>query len=443
MQLTRALWLIALVPVATPALAQDAEGLDISGTMRIRYETITNQPRAGYNRNDELLNLRTTLLVKYQSGPFTVAGELWDSRVYGEDKGSPVTTGEANALEPVQAYIGARGAIGAVKVSGQLGRFTLNLGSRRLVGAEEYRNTTNGYTGLRLDLATPGGVTATGIYVLPQQRRPDAPASLRDNAVGFDHEGFDQVLWGGTVAKAKAIGAVTAEASFFHFGEHDTPGRPTRDRSLNTVGGRLWRDLATGAADGEVEAFHQSGTISASIAPAAATLPVSAWFVHASGGYSFAGALKLRLSLHYDRASGDKAGGSYGRFDTLFGMRRAELAPAGLYNAVGRANVSTPGARFEIAPSKRWDAFLTYRALWLAERTDSFSTTGVRDASGRSGSFAGHQLDTRLRWWMRPDRLRFEFDGTLLMKGRFLKEAPNAPPGKVSAYSSFNLTASF
>src|SRR5204862_185443 len=209
-----------------------------------------NQPRVGYNRNDELLNLRTTLLVKYQSGPFTVAGELWDSRVYGEDKGSPVTTGEVNALEPVQAYIGARGAIGAVKISGQLGRFTLNLGSRRLVGAEEYRNTTNGYTGLRLDLATPGGITATGIYVLPQQRRPDAPASLRDNAVGFDHEGFDQVLWGGTVAKAKAIGAVTAEASFFHLGEHDTPGRPTRDRSLNTVGGRLWRDPATGAADG-------------------------------------------------------------------------------------------------------------------------------------------------------------------------------------------------
>src|SRR5436305_8407054 len=100
MQLTRALWLIALVPVATPALAQDADGLDIAGTMRIRYETITNQPRVGYNRNDELLNLRTTLLVKYQSGPFTVAGELWDSRVYGEDKGSPVTTGEVNALEP-------------------------------------------------------------------------------------------------------------------------------------------------------------------------------------------------------------------------------------------------------------------------------------------------------------------------------------------------------
>lgn len=439
----RTLLLVAFLTQAPPAFAQDADGFDISGTMRVRYETITNQPRVGYNRNDDLFNLRTTLLVKYQSGPFTIAGEIWDSRVYGEDKGTPVTTGEVNALEPVQVYVAARGSIGTLRVSGQFGRFVLNLGSRRLVGAEEYRNTTNGYTGVKLDLASPDGLTATGIYVLPQQRRPDAPASLRNNAVGFDHEGFDQVLWGAIAAKAKAIGPVTVEASFFHFGEHDTPDRPTRDRSLNTLGGRLLRDPARRKADGEVEAFYQSGTISASTAPAAATLPVSAWFVHAAGGYSFPGPLKLRVSLHYDRASGDKAGGRYGRFDTLFGMRRGELAPAGLYNSVGRANISSPGTRIEVAPSKRFDAFLTYRLLWLAEPTDSFSTTGVRDATGRSGSFAGHQLDARLRWWVRPERLRFEFDGTLLMKGRFLKEAPNAPVGKITAYSSFNLTASF
>ena len=31
----------------------------------------------------------------------------------------------------------------------QAGRFTLNLGSRRLVAADDYRNATNGYTGLK------------------------------------------------------------------------------------------------------------------------------------------------------------------------------------------------------------------------------------------------------------------------------------------------------
>jgi hypothetical protein len=192
-----------------------------------------------------------------------------------------------------------------------------------------------------------------------------------------------------------------------------------------------------------VEGYYQSGTISASLVPGAATLPVSAWFIRAGAGYTFHGPLNARLSLQYDRASGDGSAGTYRRFDTLFGIRRADLAPAGLYNAVARTNVNSPGARVEIAPSSRWDAFVSYRALWLASATDSFSASGVRDVSGRSGSFAGHQIDTRLRWWVKPVRLRFEFDGVLLAKGRFLATAPNANARGATAYGSFNLMASF
>jgi hypothetical protein len=170
---------------------------------------------------------------------------------------------------------------------------------------------------------------------------------------------------------------------------------------------------------------------------------VSAWFVHGDAGYTFPTGWKPRLAVEYDRASGDRPGNRYGRFDTLFGMRRADLAPSGLYNAVGRANISAAGVRLEVTPSKRIDGFVSYHALWLAERRDSFSTTGVRDATGRSGSFAGHQLDARLRWWIRPARLRFEADGIVLAKGRFLEEAPNAPSGGTTLYGSLNLTANF
>jgi hypothetical protein len=437
------LWAIAVVGTAAPAFAAEADGFDLSGTVRLRYEAITNQPRIGYDRSDNLVNLRTTLMAKYTTGPVVLAAELWDSRVYGEDRGTPVTTGEVNALEFVQAYVAVNTLIGDTKVTAQAGRFMLNIGSRRLVGADEYRNTTNGYTGLRADIVTASGANATAIYVLPQQRRPDSLSSLRNNAVSFDHEGFDQVLWGGTVSKAKAFGAISAEVSFYHLGERDQSGRSTRDRSLDTYGGRLLREPATGKWDGELEAFYQTGSISASTSPSAITLPVSAWFVHASGGYSLPGKLKARISVQYDRASGDHAGGEYNRFDTLFGMRRSDLAPAGLYNAVGRANVSTPGLRIEIAPSKRWDAMTTYHALWLADRTDSFSTTGVRDVSGRSGSFAGHQFDGRFRWWIRPAALRLEIDAVILTDGRFLRDAPNATVTGPTAYGSFNLTASF
>jgi hypothetical protein len=435
---------LATALAASPAFAQESEGLDVSGTVRLRYEAIANQPRAGFNAHDDLVNLRTTLLARYRTGPVSLVAELWDSRVYGEEPGTPVSTNEVNALELVQAYAAADLGLGnGAKLNLRAGRFMLNIGSRRLVAADDYRNTTNGYTGVQASLTANSGISATLIYVPPQQRRPDDPAAVRRNATAFDHEGFDLVLWGGTAAKTKAIGPLTAELSFYHLGERDTPGRPTRDRSLNTYGGRILRDPAAGKADIEIEAFYQSGNISASTASNAAQLPVSAWFVHGDVGYTFAGAWKPRLSLEYDRASGDRAGGRYGRFDTLFGMRRADLAPSGLYNAVGRANISTPGIRIEAVPSKRLDLFASYHALWLAEPTDSFSTTGVRDSSGRSGGFAGHQFDARLRWWVRPNTLRLEANSVVLAKGQFLEQAPNAPRGGTTLYGSLNLTASF
>jgi hypothetical protein len=170
---------------------------------------------------------------------------------------------------------------------------------------------------------------------------------------------------------------------------------------------------------------------------------VAASFIHADLGYSIPGPWKPRLSVEYDRASGDQRGGKFGRFDTLYGMRRADLAPSGLYSALARTNIETVGLRIESTPSKRVDWFAVYRPVWLAAREDSFSSTGVRDPAGRSGRFAGNQVEARIRYWLVPTRLRFEFDGLLLAKGRFLKEAPAAPPGGWSRYGSFNLTASF
>ena len=452
MLLTRLpLWTITLaLPVlaltcGTPALAQE-DGLTVTGAMRLRYEAIDGQPRAGFNTSDELVNLRTNILAEYRKDNVRIGVELFDSRVWSDNAGTPVSTNEVNAFEPVQAYVAADfdGALGkGTRLTLTAGRMTLNLGSRRLVAADDYRNTTNGYTGLRADLSAPQGWKATLIYTLPQVRLPDDVDGIRDATVRLDRESFDLVLWGGQVSKTKAMGSATAELSYFHLGERDAPGRPTRDRSLDTFGGRIIADPRAGKFDYEVEAFYQTGHVSASLAPTAIRQGFGASFIHADVGYSFASPWKPRLSIEFDRASGDTPGGRYGRFDTLFGMRRADLAPAGLYNAVGRANIMTPGVRIEATPSKRLDWFAVYRAMWLAADQDSFSTTGVRDASGRSGDFAGHQFEARVRYWLVPARLRFEFDGLLLAKGRFLREAPNAPPQKWTRYGSFNLTASF
>lgn len=443
----------AALCVSAPVCAEDPpprlpkdEALELSGSHRARFETIDGQARTGFNSSDDLFSFRTILTADYHITPDVhVVAELWDSRAYNGNRGTPISTGEVNTLEPAQAYIGVTlpGALGkGSKIDLQAGRFLLALGSRRLVAADDYRNTTNSSTGMRADVAVPGGWKATLVYILPQQRFPNDLDSLLDNDAALDRESFDTVLWGGLVTRTNTVVGAMAEVGFIHFGERDAPGRATRDRSLGTVSARLIRDPRPSTWDFEVEGIVQRGTTSTGLAANASTQDVRAWFVHGDLGYTFAGGWKPRIALEYDHASGDSRGGSYGRFDPILGMRRADLAPGALYNAILRSNFISPGVRLEALPSATTDLMVSYRPFWLAAREDAFSSTGVRDASGRSSSFAGHQLDARLRYSLTP-KIRLEADVVLLAKGRFLREAPNAPPGNWTRYASLNATFQF
>jgi hypothetical protein len=436
---------------ALPAAAQTAtpapsEALTTSGSVRLRYEAIDGQPRAGFNDRDDFINIRTRLAAEYDGGAWRLGGEIFDSRIYDADPGAPVSTGEVNAFELVQAYLAGDFAAPwdeTTKLTVQAGRYMLNLGSRRLVAADDYRNTTNGYTGLRLDAKTKAGAELTLVHVLPQVRLPDDFPSLADNEIAGDRESSNLQLTGGLATAPLGPKGAALQASYFRLDEDDAPDLPTRNRQLDTFGLRYFREPAAGAVDFDVEAFAQTGSVRASSASAAPSLDVWAWYGHAEAGYRWSGAWKPRLAAEVEYVSGDEPGGDFNRFDTLFGMRRAEIAPAGLYNAVGRANLISPGLRLEIEPSRTWDAFIGLRGLWLASETDAFSTTGVRDASGGSGDYAGTQIDARVRMWVKRDVLRFETNAVFLDKGSFLKTAPNANDPRDTLYVAFDLTALF
>ncbi len=411
--------------------------------MRLRYEALGGQVRPGFNASDDLISLRTTLMAEYHKGPLRIGAEMYDSRAWGGNLRSPISSNDVNALEVVQAYAVIEGhseGLGATRL--QAGRMVLNLGSRRLVAADDFRNTTSGYTGLRLDMA-PLGMKTTLIFFEPQVRLPERIDALLENRQRIDRESRHLTLWGGVVARPRTLGKALLEASYFRLDESDAPGRPTRDRQLDNFGARVILDPAVGHWDYELEAIGQTGEVSRGLAPADPTLKVRAGFLHADVGYTFAHPWRPRVSAEFDLATGDKAAGRFGRFDTLFGLRRGDFSPSGIFAAIGRANILTPGLRVEIAPSPRWDAFMTTRVMWLAAREDSFSTTGVRDPSGRSGRFAGTQIEGRVRYWIVPERLRAEVNGVWLDKGRFLRRAPNAPATGDSRFLAMSVIRSF
>ncbi|MCP9222365.1 alginate export family protein [Erythrobacter sp. LQ02-29] len=451
----------ALALASTPALAQNApagdtawtlqdaigdpDNLEVSGSARVRYEALHNQFRPALDRNDDLVTLRFTLAARYDAGPVEVGAELQDSRAYFGDTGSSVGTGEVNAVELIQAYLAADlgqpfGAGSEARLTA--GRFTMDLGSRRLVGRNNFRNATNAFTGVRFDAKGSGG-KLTAFVTMPQQRLPSDKASILDNEVEWDHEGTDLLFWGAFGSFSKLLGGADLEAYFYGLDEDDRPGVATRDRRLYTPGFRLVRAPAKGQADCELEYAHQFGSISDSTAVNAPRRDVSANFAHAALGYRFAAKWQPRVALEYDFASGDGSGRDYGRFDSLYGPRRSDFGPTGIYGPLGRSNIHAPGVRLEAAPSRLLDGFVSYRALWLDSASDSFANTGVRDPSGRAGRFAGHQVEGRVRYWFVKDLLRLDTGAAVLFDGPFLRDAPNAPRSGDTLYGYVDLTATF
>ncbi|WP_225421128.1 alginate export family protein [Sphingomonas parva] len=436
---------------AAAAPLQDAIGAGdawrIKASVRSRTEAIDGQFRPGAPESDFLQSFRSTLLAEYDAGPLRIGAEVTDSRGYGQKRNSSAGTSDINPVELTQAYVALELGDAFAEGSSALltaGRFTLPIGSKRLLDAAGSSNRIPAYTGVNLDWKSAGGDRLVAFWAMPHLREPDDVESLLDNEVQWDPETTDLQFSGASFTKAKVLGG-SVEVYAYALKEKDSAERPTTNRRLFTPGFRIFRAPAAAMLDYELEAAYQFGAVRASKAATdTRDLDVSAWFIHAEAGRTFTGAWKPRLSFLFDQASGDKANAAtYNRFDALFGSRRTDFGPVSLFGPVSRANVVSGGVRLEAAPSKRFDTILTARGLWLDSPTDSFGATGVRDRAGTSGRHAGQLFEVRGRYWLIPKVARLDATLAYLDKGSFLEDAPNAPDRGDTRYAGVDLTFDF
>lgn len=412
--------------------------LTLTGSQRTRYSRLFNQFRPALGTNDEALSLQTLLHARMDLDPFVLVAELQDSRALLTDKDSAVTPGIVNALEPIQAWFGYRwhGA-GSDKptLDFSAGRQTLDIGSRRFVSRAGFRNAIQSYTGLSARWQHSGGREMVAFYVLPAITQPGFDTlpvdvgPLLDNRIRHDDFDSDLRLWGLYLHEPLTSGA-SAQVAFYGLRERDDPGeRETRDRYLLTQNLRFFRPPQRGRWDFDFDNALQFGHRRATALPAdTRRLDVFARYHHLDAGYTFATCWSPRVAVELDVATGDDdpVDDEFGRFDTLFGGGRAEFGPSDFYGMLGRDNLRSIGFRLAVQPSPRSSALLSLRTNWLDARRDVFSRSGVADPSGESGRFAGQQVDTRARYWIVPDLLRWEFGATLFLEGKFMRHAPNA-----------------
>ena len=435
---TRFLLFLLSLLVSAPAAAREPwrlgeavglpESLSLSVQHRWRFESLDDQFRATRSGHDRAWLVRTLAHARWQaSESLTFGAELQDSRAWPADRSVSLNTSVVNAAELLQAY----GELtlkppryGTTRL--RAGRITMDVGSRRFVARNRFRNTLNAFTGIEAVWKREIGWEARAFYTLPVQRYPTSASDLHDNKSEFDQESFDLQFWGVFLA-APLNYFDRAELFLFGLHEDDRERRPSRDRQLYTPGFRLLREPRPGAFDVQLESALQFGESRASAA-ATRDLDHFAHFHHAEVGYSFDAPLSPRVALQYDYASGDDSpnDGRNERFDTLFGARRFDFGPTSLYGPFARSNVNTPGVRVQAVPAEHVSVFAAFRAFWLASDRDAWTTSGVRDPSGDTSRYVGSQIEARVRWDALPGNLRLEAGLAHLFSGAFMDDAPNA-----------------
>lgn len=435
--------LLALFGGATSARARDIDGpvrladalglpdgVSLELDHRSRVEALANDFRAG-GGDDVAGFLRTRLRLGFDRDIAGVFIEGMDARRVDRTGEGRVTTAHVNALDLLQAGVrlgdgSAAGTTWEVRV----GRLTVDVGTRKLLARNGYRNTINGFTGVDAHVTDERGHARMGV-VVPVQRRPDDADGLASNAVVAD-----RALWGRPLGFVEGVleglpGDVSLHGLAVGVYEVDTERAPSRDRRLFTPSLRVLREPQPGRLDVEVELIGQVGRSSPSADPTAASQAHLACYAMAAAGWTVGGDEgRLHLAAAFDFATGDRDPDDdvQQRFDTLYGARRFAYGPTGIYGAIARANLVSPEIRVQ-ASRGRVSGLLAGRHVALASSRDAWTTASLQDPTGASGTAVGQQLEGRVRWEVAPENVRLEVGAVRLWRDRFARTAPGAPEG--------------
>ena len=220
------------------------EWLRISGHHRTRYETLDGQFRSTLNGSDQIWAFRTDIQAEIQLDDLEFVAEMMDSRQTLADDGTPLNTSIVNSFELLQGYAALKldspwGAGDEGRL--QIGRQTLDIGSRRLIARNRFRNTVNSFTGIHGAWTKDSGEILQAFYFLPVHRLPADRDSLEDNDSEFDEENFHTQFWGIHYETQKLCPGAQTELYLYGLSEEDGGGFETRDRRLFTTGLRLYR----------------------------------------------------------------------------------------------------------------------------------------------------------------------------------------------------------
>jgi hypothetical protein len=166
--------------------------LDFAVDQRTRFEFMDDPFRPGESQTQTQIPQRTRLRLGVDApGGVRVLAEFQDSRVWN-DRPRDFLGGAINHFDVTQLLIaaGAKDVFDrGLRIDGHVGRLSLDLGSRRLLARNEFRNTTNAFDGVHVQLGSDARTwRVRAFYTLPVE--------LQDGDVLDDKVSSRRRFWG-------------------------------------------------------------------------------------------------------------------------------------------------------------------------------------------------------------------------------------------------------
>ena len=395
--------------------------VDLGIENRTRFESYDHPWRStqkfGGGRTDPQIALRSRVRFGLGNGPVRFLFEGQDSRSYKNNHtGDFVNTTTVNEWDIQQLLVSltAENVLGSgLRTDLHVGRMTLDFGSRRYIARNDFRNTTNAFDGFHWQIANAKLWRFRTFIVEPVIR----------HEVTLDEQNRKFLFWGAYLENHQNP---WLKFNVFYYGLNDqTQQNKNLHRTYGTYGLRLFKSDAIGEIDYELEGAVQVGQLG--------QVDHFAYNPNGQIGYTFALPWTPRFLVQYTYASGTRApGGSQNEtFDPLFGARRFDLMPTGIFGPFLRSNISSPGWRVIVKPAEGWRIQLKQRFWYLAQGSALNGGIALQDPAGGSGNYLGHDLEFRVQWVV-SNNLDFDVGYVHWFKGSYFDRLPasaNLPQG--------------
>lgn len=404
--------------------------LDVGLDYRVRYELRNNDIRRSRITTDHpvLLRTRAYLGIREILDPLRLVVEFEDARRYNGK--FPKDNRDWNEFELIQTYgeLYFKGALGhddlgnhrPIRIRG--GRMAWEALDRRLLGNNQWRNTTNNFDGFRVTLGQESNDWEFDAWgVQPVIRLIDE----------FDRRDKGQWFYGAIGHWRRWSEVITLQPYYMGLMQDDDNGTRAK-REIHSPAIRTYGVLPSTKVDFDLSAIYQFGRDDGQ--------RKSAWSYILEFGYTFQQlAWKPRLSAFYGFVSGDRDPNDNvnNRFERFFGFARPWSADDNLV----MENIKAPKIKIEFQPHKDLQIDGGYNWFWLASKTDRFNNLlngsgNNRDRTGNSGDFLGHAVDIRARYQLTP-YVNTTVGYSHWFNGEFVKKRQLAELGETTAGTNF------